>query len=317
MMTTTAVSTLHVAFALGAAMVLCGIARAAVPDTPPQESPHPASVHLWPNGAPGFESRKDEPEKLAWREEPENNIVFPTLFNIHNPSITPFLPEKSIATGAAVIVAPGGGNMFVTIDREGYDLGKWLAANGIAAFVLKYRLSNDNAVPRGESPYKADVHALQDGQRAMRLVRSRAAEWGVDPKRVGFLGFSAGGSLAGLLALHNDAGDPKATDPVERFSSRPDFNGFIYGGPYRVPEFTKDMAPSFLMCAYDDNGNANNLANLFIKLRAAGVPAELHIFGAGGHGFGVRSDRGLAEETWPARFRDWMKDIGMLAPKKP
>lgn len=304
------------AFVAGSVLLACGISRAAIPDTPPKEPAHPPSVHLWEKGAPGFEARKDEPEKLAWRDEPENNIVFPTLFNIHNPSITPFIPEKSIATGAAVIIAPGGGNMFVTIDREGYDLGKWLAEHGVAAFVLKYRLSNDNGAARGQSPYKADVHALADGQRAMRLVRSRAAEWGVDPNRVGFLGFSAGGAIAGFLALKNDAGDPNATDPVDRFSCKPDFNGFIYGGPYRTPEFTKDIAPSFLLCAYDDGGNANNLANLFLKLRAAGVPAELHIYGTGGHGFGVRSDRSLAQETWPGRFRDWMKDIGMLAPKK-
>src|SRR4051812_20638631 len=188
--------------------VLCGvalIAQGAPPAEPAREPEHPQSIPLWSNGAPGSEARKDEPEKLEWREEP--NITFPILFNIHNPSITPFIPDKSKATGAAVIIAPGGGHMFLTIGREGYDLGKWLADHGVAAFVLKYRLAKDKA---GDSPYKAEVDALADAKRAMRLVRSRATEWGVDPDRVGFMGFSAGGQVAGLLATNFDKGDPSA-----------------------------------------------------------------------------------------------------------
>jgi len=287
--------------------------HAAVPSEPPKESPHPASIHLWPNGAPGYESRKDEPEKLDWREEPENNITFPILYNIHNPSIVPFLPDKSIATGAAVIIAPGGGHMFLTIDREGYDLAKWLADHGVAAFVLKYRLARDHA---GNSPYKVEVEALADAKRSMRLVRSKAADWGVDPKRIGFLGFSAGGELAGLIGTRFDAGDPKSSDPIEQMSCRPDFLGLIYGGPYRVTDFSDKTPPSFLLCAYNDPGNAVNEANLFLKLHAANIPAELHIYNTGGHGFGVRNDRNIAVESWPARFHDWLKDIGMLAPKK-
>lgn len=301
------------------ALLLVGatFSMAAVPAEPPKESPHPPAVALWANGAPGFEARKDEPEKLAWREEPENNIVFPTLFNVHNPTIIPFLPAKDKATGAAVIIAPGGGNMFHTIDREGYDLGKWLAENGVAGIVLKYRLQNDNAVPRGQSPYQASVHGLADAERAMRVTRSKAAEWGIDPNRIGFMGFSAGGAIAGFISQNHDAGDPAATDPIEKLSSKPNFYGFIYGGPYRVESFTAEaMSPSFLLCSYDDSGNANNLSNLFLKLKAARVPAELHIYASGGHGYGVRTDRKLPHETWPARFHDWMKDIGMLTPKK-
>lgn len=291
--------------------------QAQVPSTPPQETAHPPAIHLWPNGAPGYESRKDEPEKLDWRAEPENNITFPVLFNVHNPSIIPFIPEKSKSTGVAVIIGPGGGHMFHTIDREGYDLGKILADNGVAAFVLKYRLQNDRAVARGQSPYKSDPDALNDAKRAMRVVRSRAAEWGVDPNKVGFMGFSAGGQVAGLLATKSDKGDEKATDPIEKISSIPSFNGFIYGGPYQVQDFAgMNLGPCFLLCAYDDNGNANNLANLFLRLKAARIPAELHIYGTGGHGFGVRKDRGLAEETWPGRFVEWLKDMKMIEPKK-
>jgi endo-1,4-beta-xylanase len=291
--------------------------QAAVPSEPATESPHPQAVVLWPNGAPGSEARKGEPEKLDWRAEPENNITFPVLFNIHNPSIIPFIPEKSKATGAAVVVAPGGGHMFVTIDREGYDVGKWFADHGVAAFVLKYRLARDRGAAAGQSPYKVDVDALADAKRAMRVIRSRASEWGIDANRVGFMGFSAGGELSGLLATRYDKGDPNAADPVEKLSCQPNFNGFIYGGPYRVETFDPAaMAPSWLMCAYDDTGNARNQANLFLKLQNLKIPAELHIYGAGGHGFGVRQDRGFAQETWPARFVDWMKDINMLTPKK-
>jgi endo-1,4-beta-xylanase len=295
-------------------ILMCSaMTKAAIPTEPAKESPHPPAIVLWPNGAPGSEARKNEPETLAWREEPENNIVFPILFNIHNPSIVPFIPDKSKATGAAVIIAPGGGHMFLTIDREGYDLAKYLADRGIASFVLKYRLARDQA---GKSPYKVDPDALNDAKRAMRTVRSRAAEWGVDPNRIGFLGFSAGGELAGLIATKNDTGDEKATDPIEKVSCRPDFNGFVYGGPYRVQELPKDIGPSFLLCAFNDPGNANNEANLFLKLKAANVQSELHIYSTGGHGFGVRNDRGIAVETWPARFVDWMNDIGMLKAKK-
>lgn len=309
---------------VGAAMVLVlGISgavmgqaqqgQAQVPAEPAKESPHPPAVALWPNGAPGFESRKDEPEKVDWRAEPENNITFPVLFNVHNPSIIPFLPDKAKATGAAVIIAPGGGHMFHTIDREGYDLGKILAEKGIAAFVLKYRLQNDRAVARGESPYRSNVHAVQDAQRAVRVIRSRAEEWGVKTDRIGIIGFSAGGQVAGLLSLNNDKGDPNATDPVEKFSSRPDFSGWVYGGPPNNAEFKSDLPPTWLMCAYNDNGPARNLANAFLKLKEAGVPAELHIYSTGGHGFGVRQDRPFAVTKWPDRFVEWMTDLGMMS----
>src|SRR3954462_11371270 len=167
-----------------------------VPDRPPTESAHPASIPLWPNGAPDSEARKDEPEQISWRQEPD--IVFPVVFNIHNPSITPFLPAKEKATGCAVVIAPGGGHMQHTIDREGYDLGKYLAERGIAAFVLKYRLARDaaNLATGAAQPYKIEVHALADGNRAVRLVRARAAEWGIKPDRIGIMGFSAGGEVA-------------------------------------------------------------------------------------------------------------------------
>jgi endo-1,4-beta-xylanase len=280
-----------------------------IPASAPAESAHPAPIALWPNGAPGSEARKDEPEQVSYRQEPD--IVFPVIFNIQNPSITPFLPAKGKATGAAVIIAPGGGHMFLTIDREGYDLAKWLADRGIAAFVLKYRLARDQA---GNSTYKTNVEPLADGQRAIRLVRSRAADWGLNPQHIGILGFSAGGAPALGSALHFDAGNPAATDPVERQSSRPDFHALIYAevprGDIEVP---KDAPPAFFTVAFDDTPKVGALANLFLKYKAANVPTEVHIYNRGGHGFGVRTDRPeMPISTWPARFVDWLGDTGML-----
>jgi len=280
-----------------------------IPSGPAEEPAHPASVPLWADGAPGSEARQAEKERVDWRQEPA--LVFPIVYNIHNPSVTPFLPEAGKATGAAVIIAPGGGHMFLTVDREGYDLGRWLADRGIAAFVLKYRLARDKA---GNSPYKTTVEPVADGQRAIRLVRSRAAAWGLNPHRIGILGFSAGGVPVMGAVLHFDAGNPAAADPVERESSRPDFQALIYAevprGDFAVP---KDAPPAFLCCAFDDTGKAAPLANLFLKYKAANIPTEVHIYNEGGHGFGVRSDRPqLPISTWSARLVDWLGDIGML-----
>ena len=282
----------------------------AIPTTPPVESAHPAPVALWPNGAPGSEARKDEPEQISYRQEPD--IVFPIIFNIHNPSITPFLPAKGKATGAAVIIAPGGGHMFVTIDREGYDLAKWLADRGIAAFVLKYRLARDQS---GEgTTYKTTVEPVADGLRAIRLVRSRAAEWGVNPNHIGILGFSAGGAPALGSALHFDEGKADAADPVERLSSRPDFQALVYAEvPRGEIEVPKNTPPAFFVVAFDDSPKAAPLANLFLKYKAANVATEVHIYNSGGHGFGVRTDRPqLSISSWPSRLVDWLGETGML-----
>jgi acetyl esterase/lipase len=282
-----------------------------VPTRDPVESAHPASIPLWSAGAPGSEARKAEPEDISWRQEPD--IVFPVIFNIHNPSITPFLPEPRKATGAAVIIAPGGGHWQLTIDREGYDLGRWLAERGIAAFVLKYRLARDAA---GNSSYKIDVDALADAQRAIRSIRARAKEWNVNPNRVGILGFSAGGEVALLAATRHDAGKPDASDPIERQSSRPDFFAPIYPGGLQRTDYriSKESTPAaFLACAFDDR-MPEQLAAFFTTLREAGVNAEIHIYNSGGHGFGVRNDRPtLAVSGWQTRFTEWLSDRGMLS----
>ncbi len=287
----------------------------AVPERAPEESAHPAAVALWPRGAPGSEARKGEPEQISWRQEPD--IVFPVVFNVHNPSLTPFLPPKDKATGCAVIIAPGGGHMQHTIDREGYDLAKYLAGQGIAAFVLKYRLARDqaNMISGAAQPYEVEVHGVGDASRAVRLIRSRAAGWNVKPDRIGILGFSAGGELAILAALRHDAGKPGAADPVERVSSRPDFFAPIYPGGLRGhdSEIAKGRTPpAFLACSFDDRMPVA-LSSFFGALHEAGVNAELHVYNSGGHGFGVRADRpNLAVSTWHVRFVEWLGDRGFL-----
>jgi endo-1,4-beta-xylanase len=208
--------------------------------------------------------------------------------------------------------------MFLTVDREGYDLARWLANHGIAAFVLKYRLARDLGTPAGTpQPYQVTTHAAADAQRAIRLIRSRAADWGVNPAHVGIIGFSAGGEVAADLIVADDQGQPAAADPLDKLDSRPNFVGFAYPGmpaAWRAPDFTvpKDMPPSFLLCAAGDRPNISEfLPTFYLALKKAGVPVELHIFNEGGHGFGVRP-WSYSVAIWPELFRGWLNDRGFL-----
>lgn len=286
---------------------LLGAEPPPIPNEPAREKAHPPSIALWSEGAPGSEARRGEPERVDWRQEPD--IVFPVTFNIHQPSLTPYLPARDKATGCAVIIAPGGGHMFLTMDREGYDLAERLAARGIAAFVLKYRLARDRA---GNSPYAVDREPRADALRAVRLVRSRAGEWGIKPDRVGTLGFSAGGVPALAPVLHADAGNPGAADRIERQSARASFHALIYAEvPRGELEIPKETSPAFLVVTYDDKPKVVPLVRYWSALEAAKVPAELHVYSTGGHGFGVR-ERPLAVTGWPDRFVEWLRDQGML-----
>src|SRR6266536_459684 len=169
-------------------------------------------ILLWPNGAPGSEGKTGD-EKVRIADNGER-----VLSNIHKPSITPYLPSADKATGCAVIVAPGGGHRELWSDHEGHNVARWLSEHGVAAFVLKYRLARET-----NSTYIVDDHALADMQRAIRLVRSRATEWGIATNHIGVMGFSAGGELAFLSAMRFDPGTADATDAVARQNSRPDF----------------------------------------------------------------------------------------------
>ena len=253
-------------------------------------------VHLWPNGAPGFETRKDEPEK----------IVNARVTNVHNPSLTVFLPAKGKATGAAVVIAPGGGHGHVTIDHEGYAVARWLADHGVAGFVLTYRLAKDEAAG-GKSPYTVEGQALVDAQRALRLVRAHSTEWGVDPAKVGIMGFSAGGELAILAASRAEAGKPDAVDVVDRESARPDFAALMYSiGLTRTDlAITKDLPPLFMACGSDDR-LSEPFPVFYAAARKAGVSAELHIFAGVGHGFGIQDRNPPGVRDWPVLFRDWL-----------
>jgi len=262
----------------------------------------PKEIPLWPNGAPGSEGKTDK--EIVQRGASGERSVY----SIHNPSITPYLPPKDKTTGAAVIVIPGGGHRVLAIDHEGYNVAQWLSERGIAAFVLKYRLARET-----NSTYQVEVHALADTQRAIRLVRSRAQEWGIDPTRVGVMGFSAGGELAAFASMRFDNGVEGAADAVDRQNSRPAFQALIYPGSSRKIEPSKDSPPAFLACAYNDRPDiAEGLAEVYLRFKRAGVPAELHIYGSGGHGFGVRASNRKPVATWLARFEDWLGDNGFL-----
>lgn len=264
----------------------------------------PQVVHLWDKGAPGFESRKDEPEVA------KDYYVK----NINNPSLTVYLPPKDKATGAAVVICPGGGHRLLVIKPEGDEPARFFAEQGIAAFVLKYRLGREE-----NTPYSIEKSAKEDGMRAMRVVRSRATEWGVDPKRIGIIGFSAGGEVVSLVVYNPTEGDPNAADPIEKVSARPDFQIMIYPGPIGIPDTIPAGAPpAFLAVANDDKGASGTIVSLLEKFRAAKVPVEAHVFAKGGHGFNMGYHSKLATlKGWPQRLLDWMGDNNILDPAKP
>lgn len=262
----------------------------------------PAEVPLWPNGAPGSEG-KAKTEVVTTSASGELSVA-----GIHNPSITPYVPERDKATGAAILVIPGGGHRVLAITHEGYNVAEWLKDHGIAAFVLKHRLAREE-----NSTYKIDVESFADTTRAVRLIRSRAAEWGIDPARVGAMGFSAGGELVSMVSTRNDAGAPTSADPVERQSSKPTFQALIYPGRSVDIQPTKDSPPVFLAAAYNDRQDiSEGLAEAYLRFKRAGVPAELHIYGTGGHGFGLRATNKRPVGQWIARFEEWLTDSGFL-----
>ncbi|MFD1468673.1 alpha/beta hydrolase [Hymenobacter caeli] len=262
----------------------------------------PLVVPLWPKGAPGFENRRNEPEQAKdyW------------IKNIHNPSITVFLPPKEKATGAAVIICPGGGHRELVYNAEGVEPAVYLNSIGVAAFVLKYRLSREE-----NSPYSLDKHPRQDAYRAVRLVRSRAKEWGIDPARLGMLGFSAGGEVVAMVAYADGRGDAKAADPVDRLNGKPDFQMLIYPGPLGIPDSVGATAPpAFLLAANNDVCCSEPIVRLLKGYRAAHVPVEVHLYTQGSHGFNMGQRSKLASiGTWPQRMADWLADNGVLDPK--
>jgi acetyl esterase/lipase len=258
---------------------------------------------LYPNGAPGSEAHRGEAEVAQdyW------------VKNIHDPSITVYRPDPAKANGTAVVIAPGGGHALLVITAEGEAPAKYYTDLGITAFVLRYRLAREPG-----STYTIEGTARGDTLRAMRMVRSRASEFGIDPNRIGLMGFSAGGELVSMVANADAAvldGKPDATDPIERASARPDFQVLVYPGPLGIPATIPRTAPQvFLVAASDDECCSAPVVELLGKLRASGIPNEVHLFARGGHAFNMGAGRterpGL--KVWPLRLTDWLEDSGLL-----
>lgn len=274
-----------------------------------------ASAHqvelLWPDGAPGAKGAEDGDK----------------------PTLTIYLPVREKAHGAAVVIFPGGGYGHLAIDHEGHQIAEWLNSLGVAGFILKYRHRNSGAGYGHPAP-------LQDAQRAIRMVRSRAAEWNVDPGRIGIIGFSAGGHLASSAGTHFQTRYSEAKDAIDQVSCQPDFMILMYPvisftEPYthkgsrtnllgKDPEqnlvqslsnetqVTPETPPTFLVHADDDKVvPPENSISFYLALRKANVPAEMHIYEKGGHGFGPGKDKG-AVSSWMARCADWMRGRGLL-----
>lgn len=267
-------------------------------------------IPLWPNGAPGFEDRKDVPEVA------ESYYVR----EIHNPSIAAYFPPADKANGAAVLVVPGGGHSLLVYNAEGKAPAEYLNKLGVTAFILKHRLGRDtkSTFP----PYDIAKHATEDAHRALRLIRSRASEWKIDPTRLGIMGFSAGGEVNSLVAFTPGEGDANASDPIDRLNGRPDFAVYIYPGGIGIPPdgtpIAKDAPPAFLCVALDDRGALGNIERIYRKYRDAGASVELHVYAQGEHAFNMGTNRPRLSsiQHWPDRLGDWLADSGFLDPKK-
>jgi acetyl esterase/lipase len=262
---------------------------------------------LWQNGAPGSEGKTNPIVVIKNPNSGERSI-----YQVHNPTITLFLPPAEKASGTAVIVIPGGGHRVLAYDHEGDYVGKALAEHGIAGFVLKYRLARET-----NSTYKIMEHAVADTQRAIRTIRSRAREWNVDPNKIGVMGFSAGGELANLSSLNFDNGKADAADAIDRVSSKPNFQALIYPGRSEQIQPTTNSPPAFLACGFNDRPDiSEGLAQVYLRFKAVKVPCELHIYSGAGHGFGYRPSRNTPSNAWLTRFEEWLADSKLLSKPK-
>jgi acetyl esterase/lipase len=271
--------------------------------TPRGSAETPAVIAVWPGVPPGSEDKSSD-ETVRVTDAGEHVVS-----NVHRPTLTVYLPAAGRATGAGVVVMPGGGHRELWVDHEGHNVASWLRERGVAAFVLKYRLARE-----ANSTYSIEEHAFRDAQRALRIVRSRAPEWQVLPELVGVMGFSAGGELAALTAMRHDAGAADAPDPISRQSSRPAFQALIYPGRSGDIVPTKESPPAFLACGFNDRADiSEGLANVYLLFKKAGVQTELHVYSGVGHGFGLRARSQGPVAGWPQRFLEWLGERGFLA----
>jgi acetyl esterase/lipase len=263
------------------------------------------TVAIWPNGAPGSAARRAE------REVAQDYWVR----NVHNPSLTIFRPDPRHANGAAVIVFPGGAHKMLVWTNEGLNFGRALTRYGLTVFVLKYRLAAEEG-----STYSVERHAAADARQAVRWVRAHALDYGVDPHRVGVMGFSAGGELVTLIADNPDPPDPlapiasrNAPDAIQRQNARPDFQILVFPGPRGIPASAPAKAPpAFLVAGSRDECCAAPTVALYEQLRKAGVDAELHMYAGAGHAFNLDETDRIAVMHWIDRLADWLADEGIV-----
>ncbi len=299
-----------------ACLVALGLLTFVAPSTLPAVEPHP--FPLWPDLAPG-ETTPLPPEfdiTAPTDRRPAGRVVV-RITSVSTPTITIYSPDPAIATGAAVLVCPGGGYARLAIDIEGTEVCDWLNSLGVTAVLLKYRVPRREGVPQHVPP-------VQDAQRALGLLRHRASEFGIDPQRIGIVGFSAGAHVAAVLSTHQDERLYPAIDAADAASCRPDFTMLIYPGYFTArdrewgiaPEVavtTGKTPPTFIAMAQDDPVRVENALFYYLALKQANVPAELHLYPDGGHGFGLRPT-GASAASWPERAADWMRTSGWLKP---
>jgi acetyl esterase/lipase len=279
-------------------------------------SDKPLVVDVWPGKAPGEVGGVGEEKVLE--PKPGDKFRIKRVSNVSHPTLTVFKPARELDTGAAVVIAPGGGYTMLAWDLEGEEVAAWLNSVGVTGIILKYRVPRRSGTPSSQAPPQAQM----DAQRALSVVRSKAEEWGIDPKRIGMLGFSAGGHLTAWASTNFDKRTYEATDAIDRVSCRPDFAVLIYPAYLQTKDkrelaadirVTKETPPTFFVHANDDFVSALNSVEMYQALRKVNVPAELHIYASGGHGFGLRPS-GRPCSTWPQRCAEWMKAQGLLKP---
>ena len=254
----------------------------------------PVEIPVWSGVAPGSEGMT-APEK--WEERGKNGVVNRAVRQVHQPTLTVYLPEKSAATGVAVLIAPGGGYEHVTIDLEGHEIARMLVTHGVAGIVLKYRLPKTPG-----TNYTADT-TLADALEGLKVVRAHATEWGLDPAKVGLMGFSAGGNLAAVAG----------TKPPPE--ARPSFLALMYPVvPESLAPIPADTPPAFIVQAYDDMLGTENAQRFYQWMRANKRPAEMHLFAKGGHGFGLGRP-GSPTTVWPQLFVTWLGTSGFIPAK--
>jgi len=250
------------------------------------------SVDLWPGVAPGSETWTQQERTIA------GTPVGTVVLNVVKPTLSIYLPDRARATGTGVIVAPGGACVALAISREGYDVARWLASRGIAAFVLKYRIAEKRSegIPDVDMD-QACKYGIADGIQALKVVRAHAAAWGVAPNRIGFLGFSAGGMIAAGALLQPDV------------TQRPNFAAFIYGAPFgKMPGIPQKLPPIFMAWTQTDPLGLDAIVRFYDALLAAGNEPEAHIYATGGHGFGLQKQN-TPSDFWPDDFCNWLRSL--------